>query len=246
VIKNLSTHFGNKKIRKSQKTDLVQNLFTDVSNKYDLMNDIMSLGSHRLWKKELIELMNIQKGHKILDVGCGTGDIGIKILDAKKSNDIFLGDLNLSMIELGKKKQNLKKNNIKWINMNAEQLPFINNFFDKYVISFCLRNVTDIEKTLNESFRVLREGGEFFCMEFSKIKYPLLKKIYDSYKDKIIPHLGNIVANKFDAYNYLSESIDIFPEQEKLLKELKKIGFVNVSYHNLFGGIVSVHRGWKI
>ena len=245
-MKNLSNQFGNKKILKSQKTTLVQNVFTTVSNKYDLMNDLMSLGTHRLWKKELIELINVQNNQKIIDVGSGTGDIGLKISSLNTSAKIFLGDLNLSMINAGKKKLGANDNKIKWINMNCEELPFADNFFDKYIISFCLRNVTDLKKTLNESFRVLKEGGEFFCLEFSTVDNPILNYVYSSYKNKLIPILGKFVTNNKGAYKYLSESIENFPNQKILSNKLTNSGFSNVTFNNLFGGIVCMHRGWKI
>ena len=242
---NLNTSFGNKKVTKSQKTILVQKVFNKVAKKYDLMNDLMSFGTHRLWKKRLVELINIQNNQKILDIGSGTGDVGIKIAKQKKSVEIFLGDLNLSMLQIGKKKNNNEKN-VYWINMNAENLPFKNNYFDKCIMSFCLRNITDMDKALNESIRVLKSGGEFFCLEFSKINMPIIKYIYEKYKNKIIPLLGKYINNKEEAYKYLAESIGTFPNQDILCKKLIDIGYVNVSYYNLFNGIVAIHKAWKI
>ena len=245
-MRNLSQQFGKKKVFKSQKTDLVQNIFTNISDKYNLMNDLMSFGTHRLWKKRLVEAINVQNHHKIIDVGSGTGDIGMKISNINKTASIYLGDLNLSMIESGRKKSNSKKNNIKWINMDAEELPFNDNYFDKYIISFCIRNITDIKKALKESFRVLKEGGEFFCLEFSKVDLPILNTFYKSYKNRIIPLLGKYVTDRNNAYKYLAESIDNFPDQKLFMEELSRSGYSQVSYDNLFGGIVSIHRGWKI
>jgi len=245
-MKNLSQYFGNKKILKSQKTDLVQNVFSKISAKYNLMNDLMSFGAHRLWKKTLVEMINIQDNQTIIDVGAGTGDIGLKILSINKTVKVFLGDLNLSMIESGMKNNYLNNKNVKWINMNAEALPFNNNSFDKYIISFCLRNVTDIKKTLKESFRVLKEGSEFFCLEFSTVDLPILNIFYKSYKNSFIPFLGKYVTSQKNAYKYLSESIDNFPSQEILSEKLRKTGYKEVNYKNLFGGIVSIHKGWKI
>jgi len=206
----------------------------------------MSFGTHRIWKKKLVDMINIQNREKILDIGCGTGDISIEVLNRKKNTNMFLGDLNLSMIEEGKRKNIFKKNKVNWININAEELPFNNNFFDKYIISFCLRNVTNIQKTLEESFRVLKDGGEFFCMEFSKVNQNSLNNIYNIYKNNLIPLMGKLVTKKMGAYNYLAESIDTFPNQDLLQKSLTKIGYFNVTYYNLFGGIVSIHKGWKI
>ena len=245
-MKNLNQFFGNKKVPKSQKTDLVQNVFSKISTKYNLMNDLMSLGTHRLWKKRLIEMINIQDNQTIIDVGAGTGDIGLKISSKNNNVKVFLGDLNLSMIKSGMKNSYLNNKNVKWINMNSEELPFSNNIFDKYIISFCLRNVTDINKTLKESLRVLKEGGEFFCLEFSTVDLPILNTFYNSYKNIIIPFLGEYVTSQKNAYKYLSESIDHFPNQEILSGKLVKTGYKEVSYNNLFGGIASIHKGWKI
>ena len=245
-MKNLSQLFGNKKVLKSQKTDLVQNIFSKISTKYNLMNDLMSFGTNRLWKRRLIEMINIQDNQTIIDVGAGTGDIGLKISSMNKKANIFLGDLNLSMIELGMKNKYLKNKNVKWINMNSEAMPFNNNSFDKYIISFCLRNVTDINKTLKESLRVLREGGEFFCLEFSTVDSPVLNNIYSTYKNNFIPLLGEYITSQKNAYKYLSESINNFPNQEILSGKLAKTGYKEISYNNLFGGIVSIHKGWKI
>ena len=245
MINNLSKKFGNKKVLKSQKTNLVQNVFDNVANKYDLMNDIMSFGMHRLWKNELIRLMNIQNNQKVLDIGCGTGDIGIKISKLNSSVSIFLGDLNLSMLEYGKNKKTNNKN-LNWININAEKLPFKNNFFDKFIISFCLRNVTDLKKALKESYRVLKSGGEFYCMEFSKAENDFIERFYKNYKKNAIPLMGKLIAKNKNAYKYLSESIDEFPKQDVILKELNNIGYTETFYLNLLGGIVCIHKGWKI
>ena len=245
-MKNLSQFFGSKKVLKSQKTDLVQNVFSKISTKYNLMNDLMSFGAHRLWKKRLIEMINIQDNQTIIDVGAGTGDIGLKISSINKKVNVFLGDLNLSMIKSGMKNNYLNNKNVKWINMNSEALPFKNNSFDKYIISFCLRNVTDINKTLKESLRVLKEGGEFFCLEFSTVDMLILNTFYNSYKNIFIPFLGKYITSQKNAYKYLSESIDNFPNQEILSGKLAKTGYKEVSYKNLFGGIVSIHKGWKI
>ena len=191
-------------------------------------------------------MINIQDNQTIIDVGAGTGDIGLKISSKNNNAKVFLGDLNLSMIKSGMKNSYLNNKNVKWINMNSEELPFSNNIFDKYIISFCLRNVTDINKTLKESLRVLKEGGEFFCLEFSTVDLPVLNTFYNSYKNIIIPFLGKYVTSQKNAYKYLSESIDHFPNQEILSGKLVKTGYKEVSYNNLFGGIVSIHKGWKI
>ena len=244
-MENLAENFGNIKISKKQKTKKVQEVFNDISQKYDLMNDIMSFGLHRLWKNRLVDLINLQKNQTIIDVGAGTGDIGLKILEKNKNTEIYLGDLNFNMLNYGKTKK-LDCSNIKLINLNAECLPFENNFFDKYLMSFCLRNVTSIKKTLGESFRVLKEGGEFYCLEFSEIESPFFKNFYNSYKNKFIPLIGNFITKKEYAYRYLVESIDKFPNQKNLQKNLFDIGYKKVKYYNLLNGIVSIHKCWKI
>ena len=241
---NLKTSFGKQKIKEGQKTKLVQNVFSEVSKKYDLMNDLMSFGTHRLWKNNLIELMNIQNSDKIIDVGSGTGDL-IKIIKKKKSNvSITSIDLNIEMLKFGKNKFTNK--NINWINCNAEKLPFKDDLFDKYIISFCLRNITYIDKALSESMRILKPGGTFFCLEFSTPQSPLVKKIYKFYKKNIIPFIGEKIADNKKAYRYLEQSISQFPHQENLLTHLKKIGYINTSYTNLFDGIVCIHKATKI
>ena len=211
-MNNLKTNFGKRKIKVEKKTPLVQKLFSEVSKKYDLMNDIMSFGTHRLWKKRLIEIMNINFNDKIIDVGSGTGDLAKIILKENIKVSIYSVDLNLEMLNEAKKQFNDKqKKNIKFINANAENLPFENNFFDKYVVSFCLRNITYIEKALNESFRVLKPGGIFYCLEFSTPNSNVVNNIYSKYKKKIVPLMGEKVANNRNAYKYLEESISQFP-----------------------------------
>ena len=246
-MNNLKTNFGKRKIAAEKKTPLVQKLFSEVSKKYDLMNDIMSFGTHRLWKKRLIEIMNINSKDKIIDVGSGTGDLTKIILKENKNALIYSVDLNLEMLNEAKKRFNeQQKKNIKFINANAENLPFENNFFDKYVISFCLRNITYIEKALNESFRILKPGGIFYCLEFSTPTSSVINKIYSKYKNKIVPFIGEKVANNKNAYKYLEESISQFPNQKILLDKINNVGFEKTSYINLFDGIVSIHIGFKI
>ena len=246
-IDNLKNNFGKKIIDKSTKTSLVQNVFSKVSNKYDLMNDIMSLGFHRLWKKRLIEIINLQKNEYIIDVGSGTGDLAKLILDKKIKSNLYCVDLNYNMLKEAKKKISFKKNNnIKFIKANAENIPFENNFFDKYLISFCLRNITSIDLALKEAIRVLKPGGEFYCLEFSTPVTNLVNLIYSKYKNKVIPIMGDKFAKDFNAYKYLEESIDQFPHQDILLENLKETGFQYTSYSKLFDGIVSIHKGFKI
>ena len=241
---NIKTNFGKIKVNKEEKTKLVQNLFSDVSEKYDLMNDIMSFGAHRLWKRNLVQMMNIQPNDEIIDVGSGTGDLLKLILEKKLNTIIYSVDLNKEMLK--KSKNKFKNNRVKFINANAEKLPLKNNKVDKYVISFCLRNITFIDEALNEALRVLKPGGIFYCLEFSTPSSNIVKSIYSKYKNKLIPIMGEKFANNKQAYKYLEESISQFPNQEILLEKIKKIGFENVTFTNLFNGIVSIHKGYKI
>ena len=227
------------------KDGLVQNVFDQVFDKYDLMNDFMSLGVHRLWKKNLINWMKPSKGKKLVDVACGTGDIGKLYLDNTDINSqITCVDPNKGMVNEGKKKLSNYKN-IEWVISKAEKLPLKNNLFDYYTISFGLRNTVDLNKSLSEAFRVLKPGGRFFCLEFSKIQNENLEFIYKQYS-KIIPLVGKYIVGQKKPYEYLIESIEKFINQEELLELMKKNGFEKCNYRNLSSGIVSIHSGWKI
>jgi len=241
---NLKTSFGKRKVTTAKKTSLVQAVFTDVAEKYDKMNDFMSLGMHRLWKKEFVNLMNIQSTDTIIDVGSGTGDLIDLILNKGVIDSIYSIDLNNEMLKYGKKR--FKCQDVYFVNANAENLPFENNYFDKYIISFCIRNITDIKKALNEALRILKPGGVFYCLEFSSPKSNLINSVYKSYKKHIIPWIGEKITRNSGAYQYLQESIDRFPNQEEFLANLTQIGFYHAKYLNMFNGIVSVHIGYKI
>jgi demethylmenaquinone methyltransferase/2-methoxy-6-polyprenyl-1,4-benzoquinol methylase len=243
-MNSLKTNFGKRKVTSNLKTSLVQEVFSDVAKNYDLMNDFMSFGAHRLWKKEFIDFVNIQKKDIIIDVGSGTGDIVNLILKKNISNKVYSVDLNNEMLKHGKKKFNNK--NITFVKANAENLPFSENHFDKYIISFCLRNVTNIKKALQEAVRILKPGGIFYCLEFSKPESYMIDLIYRKYKKIVIPWIGEKIAKNKGAYEYLEESIDLFPRQEKLLVNLKKVGFEEVQYFNMFNGIVCIHKGFKV
>ena len=227
------------------KKGLVQGVFDKVFDKYDLMNDFMSLGVHRSWKKTLLNMMNPSKNQKLIDVACGTGDIGKLYLDnTDKENFITCVDPNEGMIAKGKEK--LKKyNNINWVISSAENLPLKENSFDFYTISFGLRNTKDLNKSLSEAHRVLKPGGRFFCLEFSKIQNENLDYVYKQYS-KIIPLIGKFIVGQKEPYEYLIESIEKFLNQDELIDLMKKNKFEKCSYRNLSGGIVSIHSGWKI
>ena len=228
-----------------QKKGLVKGVFNKVFKKYDLMNDLMSLGIHRIWKKNLIQMMNPSNNKSLIDVACGTGDIAKLYLEATNSNPrILCVDPNVNMIKECKK--NLKSyKNIKWKICNAERLNIPDNSFDFYTISFGLRNVKDINKSLREANRVLKKGGRFLCLEFSKIENDNLEILYKKYS-KIIPKIGEIVVGEKKPYEYLLKSIENFIDQKQLVEKMEKNNFKNCEYRNLSGGIVSLHSGWKI
>ncbi len=227
------------------KNILVNEVFDKVSNKYDLMNDLMSLGTHRIWKKKLIDWINPSKNTNFLDMSCGTGDVTKEFLKRVDSQaNVFCVDPNQKMIDEGKKRlKNFK--NIKWIRSYAEKLPFKKDTFDVYVVSFGLRNFKNMDKSLNEAYRVLKPGGRFMCLEFSKVENELLEKIYKIYS-KTIPYLGKYIIGSSEPYEYLVKSIEDFHSQYKLIEILKKAGFLEIEFRNLSGGIVAIHSGWKI
>ena len=224
---------------------IVAKIFQDVFDKYDLMNDLMSLGIHRLWKKNFIHYLNPQKNTTLIDVASGTGDIAKLYLNkVKYKGSVCCVDVNKDMLDLNKKKFK-ESDKVKWFCNTAEKLPFKKNCFDYYTISFGIRNVNNINKTLKEAYRVLKPGGRFLCLEFSKVKNEILKKIYKIYS-KSIPKIGKFVVGKSEPYDYLIDSIEEFMSQKDLLELLKKHNFEKVSYKNLSGGIVAIHSAWKI
>jgi len=227
------------------KDGLVKNVFNKVYDKYDLMNDFMSLGIHRIWKKDLIQLMNPSKGKKLIDVACGTGDLGKLYLDSVGANQkILCVDPNKDMIKKGKSK--LKKyKNIKWIIASAENLPIQDNSCDYYTISFGLRNTKNLNKALSEAYRILKPGGRYLCLEFSKIENSNLNSFYKNYS-KLIPLIGKIVVGEKEPYEYLIKSIENFINQPQLINLMEKNKFQNCTYRNLSGGIVAIHSGWKL
>ena len=227
------------------KKGLVQNVFNQVYDQYDLMNDLMSLGIHRLWKKSMINMMNPSPNQKLVDVACGTGDIAKLFLNhVHNSSQITCVDPNKGMIKKGKEKLN-KFKNLNWVIAPAEKLPIENNLFDFYTISFGLRNTKSLDNALTEAYRVLKPGGRYLCLEFSKIQNSNLNFIYKSYS-KLIPSLGKLIVGEKEPYEYLIKSIESFVSQDELINLMKKNNFKKCTYRNLSGGIVSVHSGWKI
>jgi len=233
------------KIQHKNNERLTTKIFQDVFDKYDLMNDLMSFGIHRLWKKNFIDWLNPQKNTTLIDVASGTGDIAKLFL--KKINYkgcVYCVDESKCMLSLNKKK--FKENTkAKWFCGSAEKLPFKNNYFDYYTISFGIRNVSNLNNALKEAYRVLKPGGRFLCLEFSKVKNEILNKFYKTYS-KLIPQIGKFIVGKSEPYEYLINSIDEFNSQEEFFEQIKKQNFVNVSYRNLSGGIVAIHSAWKV
>ena len=242
-----TTHFGFQQVDVDQKQGLVKSVFDSVASNYDLMNDVMSLGTHRLWKNYTIASSNVSKGDKVLDIAGGTGDLAIKF--RKKVGDsgkVILSDINGSMLEEGRK--NLINHgviDVDFIQANAESLPFEDNTFDCVSIAFGLRNVTHKNIALKQMHRVLKKGGSLLVLEFSKVENEMLEKIYDAYSFNLIPKLGQFFANDEDSYQYLAESIRKHPDQETLKTMTLDAGFGFCEYHNLSGGIVALHKAIK-
>ena len=229
----------------SNKSKIVTEVFEDVFDKYDLMNDVMSLGIHRLWKKTFINYLNPQKNTRLIDVASGTGDIAKLFLEKVNfKGTVCCIDENKGMLKISKKKFTNTKN-IEWHCNNAEKLPFKNDEFDYYTISFGIRNIENINYALQEALRVLKPGGRLMCLEFSKVNNEILNKFYKIYS-KSIPKIGKFVVGKSEPYEYLIDSIEKFYSQKELSELFKKHNFTNVSYKNLNGGIVAIHSAWKV
>ena len=227
------------------KKGLVQNVFDQVYDQYDLMNDVMSIGVHRFWKKSLMNMMNPSTNKKLIDVACGTGDIAKLFFNyTNKLSQVTCVDPNNRMIKKAKEKLD-KFENVNWIIANAENLPISKNSFDFYTISFGLRNTKKLNKALKEAYRVLKPGGRYLCLEFSKIQNSNLNFIYKNYS-KLIPFFGKVIVGEKEPYEYLIKSINNFVSQDELINLMKRNGFEKCMYRNLSGGIVSIHSGWKI
>jgi ubiquinone/menaquinone biosynthesis methyltransferase len=238
--------FGFDTIPASEKQGKVQKLFSNVAYKYDFMNDIMSLGQHRLWKNMFINQLSPRPNKQYLDVAGGTGDIALRIADKIASGKtITILDLTHDMLLEGQKRNDNYNQDIRRVCGDAENLPFDDNQFDYYTISYGIRNVTHIDKVLSEAYRVLKSGGKFMCLEFSHVSMPFLKTIYDNYSFHILPKMGKIFADDADSYRYLAESIRRFPKQEQFKRMIQQAGFKHTHYQNLSGGITCVHSGFK-
>lgn len=243
-----TTHFGYQTVNARDKEAKVGQVFTSVATKYDIMNDLMSFGIHRLWKRFAIKMSGVRAGQHVLDIAGGTGDLAkVFSKEVGRSGRVVLSDINEAMLEVGRTRLiNAGCNNVDFVLANAETLePFADNSFDLVTISFGLRNVTDKQKALEAMWRVLKPGGRLLVLEFSKPVFEPLSKAYDLYSFTALPLMGKVVANDSESYQYLAESIRMHPDQATLKAMMEQAGFVNCDYHNLTGGIVAVHRGFK-
>lgn len=243
-----TTHFGYKTVNVEEKAGKVAEVFHSVADNYDLMNDLMSLGIHRLWKQVAIEMSGVRSGHSVLDIAGGTGDLAAKFSRlVGPEGSVVLADINQSMLQRGRDKLIDRgiNSNVRFTQTDAQCLPFPDNTFNLITIAFGLRNVTDKAMALRSMQRVLAPGGKLLVLEFSKPNNALFSKLYDSYSFNVLPKLGKLFANDADSYQYLAESIRMHPDQQTLLSMMDEAGFANTDFQNLTGGIVAVHRGIK-
>ena len=243
-----TTDFGFETVDKNQKESLVRGVFDSVASRYDLMNDLMSAGIHRLWKRFTIELSAVRPGQTVLDIAGGTGDLAAKFSRlVGDDGKVILADINDSMLKVGRDRllDSGAVGNLHMVQCDAQMLPFPNASVDCITIAFGLRNVTDKDRALRSMERILKPGGRLLVLEFSKPTNPMLEKIYDTYSFRILPMMGQLIANDSESYRYLAESIRKHPDQDTLLDMMEHAGLVNCEYHNMTGGIVAVHRGIK-
>jgi len=243
--------FGFRDVPETEKEGLVREVFSSVAARYDLMNDVMSGGIHRIWKDAMVEWLNPQGGWRVLDVAGGTGDIAFRIGDLARSRggeaEITVCDINADMLSEGRRRAEQKgESNIAWVCGDAEKLPFPDAHFDAYTIAFGIRNVTHIEAALSEARRVLKPGGRFLCLEFSKVNVPGLDALYDAYSFKLLPKMGAWVAGDEGSYRYLAESIRCFPSREKFAAMIAEAGLEHVKVRPLSGGICAMHSAWRL
>lgn len=243
-----TTHFGYQTVPVANKAQRVADVFHSVADKYDLMNDLMSVGIHRVWKRITIEMSAVRAGHKVLDIAGGTGDLAAKFAArVGPEGTVVLADINDSMLRVGRDRlldQGIVEN-VRFAQADAQNLPFPDNSFDLVSIAFGLRNVTDKDLALRSMLRVLKPGGRLLILEFSKPQNPLVEKLYDGYSFNLLPKLGKLFARDETSYRYLAESIRMHPDQKTLQSMLDSAGFVNTDYHNMSAGIVALHRGIK-
>jgi len=242
------THFGFQTVDEDAKAGMVHGVFSNVASKYDIMNDAMSLGIHRVWKDAMMDWLAPRPDMKLLDVAGGTGDISFRFLKRAGGGHATVFDMTQPMLDAGRLRAEAEQqqDSLDWVCGDAMALPFADNSFDAYTISFGIRNVTRVQDAINEAYRVLKPGGRFLCLEFSAIPNPALQWAYDRYSFNVIPPLGQIIANDRDSYQYLVESIRKFPKQDDFADMIRKGGFNQVKYRNLSLGIAALHSGWKI
>jgi demethylmenaquinone methyltransferase/2-methoxy-6-polyprenyl-1,4-benzoquinol methylase len=243
-----TTHFGFQRVRKEEKASKVAGVFHSVAARYDVMNDLMSGGIHRLWKRFTVEVAAVRPGHRVLDIAGGTGDLSIAFSRLVGSDgQVVLADINESMLRVGRDRLIDKGvvGNVQFMQTDAQALPFAGNSFDCVTIAFGLRNVTDKDKALASMYRILKPGGRLLVLEFSKPRSTLLGKLYDAYSFSVLPRMGQLVANDPDSYRYLAESIRMHPDQDTLLAMMETAGFSGCEYYNLTGGVVALHKGLK-
>jgi demethylmenaquinone methyltransferase / 2-methoxy-6-polyprenyl-1,4-benzoquinol methylase len=244
-----TTHFGYQDVPVSEKAGRVREVFDSVANKYDLMNDLMSFGIHRLWKRNTIELSGVRKGQRVLDLAAGTGDLSARFSSlVGNEGEVVFSDINAAMLHQGRDRMTDEGRvaNLRYVQADAQYLPFPDDHFDCVTIGFGLRNVTDKQLALNAIFRVLKPGGRLLVLEFSKPIHRPLQKVYDIYSFSLLPKIGKWVTQDEDSYRYLAESIRMHPDQETLKGMLEHAGFERSDYFNLTGGVVAIHRGYKI
>ena len=248
MINKNTTDFGYQQVPLDEKADKVAEVFHSVAARYDIMNDLMSAGVHRIWKRFTIELSGVRKGHRVLDIAGGTGDLALKFSKlVGAEGKVILADINASMLDVGRDRliDNGMVDNLDFIQADAQHLPFADDSFDCITIAFGLRNVTDKDMALASMLRVLKPGGRLLVLEFSKPRNPLLSKLYDTYSFQVLPRMGKLITNDADSYQYLAESIRMHPDQETLKSMMSSAGFQRCAYHDLSGGIVALHRGVK-
>ena len=242
--------FGYRDVAPEEKPALLREIFSSVARRYDLMNDLMSAGVHRLWKDQFVDWLNPQPGMAVLDVAGGTGDVAFRIAARTRAKgeqaEITVCDINLPMLEQGRRRPEANSANIAWVCGDAENLPIEDASQDAYTIAFGIRNTTHLQDVLDEAYRVLRPGGRFLCLEFSRVAAPGLDRLYDLYSFSVLPRLGEIVAGDGAAYRYLAESIRRFPAQGAFVRLIGEAGFTQVKYRNLSGGIAAIHSAWKV